>query len=812
MGTVPDPLRSAKLSLATASAEEDHLEDLQPAKHQPQLPSGERASNGFPCTPAGSAGVCLFDLKCTAAAGVQGCEQCREDNASQQEAIPPGLASKAAEGCPAAVEPAGCSQPAGNHGLAAPAPSAAGAPSAGQGLEMMPAPQSSRQFVQGSQAKMSSLTQMDDSALKPQGTDDQPALEVLNYSSPGDPIRANESCHTSQANLLQRGEKDRGAGKNGSAVCQSALPARHTEAELGTDPQTISEAKSGVTGTVQLHPTDKTEAVQSSEAPAQSSHERHQPLQPREAPAQSSHESPHPVRNADTEPGSPGPTQLSKFRETGTMTVQPESSSLTQEAVSRTWRDAEVQAVASVESKSASTSPSILAAFLKGNPPPEEKEELHIIYQGGMGLSQSALTDSLSLQQKSPCSPGMSKSTVVTAVTASAQTQPVKLPGVPSDVVSPASADNAKPVLPISPAGVTSQGTSVGNAEMIGAASDGKDAARLPMDAPVPPKPIPVEQLAGDSSNQTPAQPGSGAGAGEASTASAAAVPGTENNVQDLVHDAGSSRLPSVCSPDSEVKQKEVQSSSEQKPVQSKGVSQGEAVPSQSVVKLKEENSVVLDPKGGMDASSQPATVRVKACSEGADEKESRGQGDAGPAQMVSGQSLQAGLMPVLSVSPTCLPPPLEASAAPQQQGLQAKEPRRELHAAAIPASDQGLPNLGENKKHPTPAMEAKVQVKQSKHVRDVVWDEQGMTWEVYGASLDPESLGIAIQNHLQRQIREHEKLIRAQNSQTRKSISSDTSSNKKLKGRQHNVFQSMLQNFRRPNCCVRPAPSSVLD
>ncbi|NXN39552.1 GRIN3 protein, partial [Rhinoptilus africanus] len=794
MGTVPDPLRPAKLSLATASAKEDHLGDLQPAKHQPQLPSGERARNGFPCTPVGSAGVCLFDLKCTSAAGTKGCEQRDEDDASQQEAIPPGLASKAAEGHPAAVEPA----------------AAAGAPSSGQGPEMMPAPQSSRQFVQGSQAKTGSLTQMDDSALKPQGTDDQTALEVLNYSSPGDPIRANESCHTSQANLLQRGEKGRGAEKTGSAVCQSASPARHTETGLGTDPQTISEAKCGVGGTAQLPPTDKTEAAQSSEAAAQSSHGKHQPLQPQEAPAQSSHESLHPVCNAGTEPGSPGPTQLSRFRETGTMTVQPESSSLTQEAVSRTWRDAEVQAVASVESKSASTSPSILAAFLKGNPPPEEKEELHIIYQGGMGLSQSTLTDSLSSQQKSPCSPGMPKLTVGTAVTASAQTQPVKLPGVPSDMVSPAPADNAKPVLPISPAAVSSQGTSVGNAEMIGAACDSKGAAQLPMDAPVPPKPIPAEQLAGDSSNQTPAQ--SGSGAGEPSTAAAAPVPGTKNNMQDLVQDAGSRQLSSLCSPDSEVKQKEVQSSSEQKPVQSKGASQGEAIPSQSMVKPKEENLVVLDPKDGMDVSSQPATVRINTCSEGAAEKESRGQGDAAPAPRVSGQSLQAGLTPELSVSPTCLPAPLEASAAPQQQGLQAKEPRRELHAAAIPASAQALPNLGENKKHPTPAMEAKVQVKQSKHVRDVVWDEQGMTWEVYGASLDPESLGIAIQNHLQRQIREHEKLIRAQNSQTRKSISSDTSSNKKLKGRQHNVFQSMLQNFRRPNCCVRPAPSSVLD
>ncbi|NXQ88896.1 GRIN3 protein, partial [Nyctibius grandis] len=795
MGTVPDPLRSAKLSLVTASAEEGDLGDLQSAKCQPQLPSGERASNGFPCTPSSSDGVCLFDLKCTAAASTQRCEQCREDNASQQEAFPHGLTSKAAEVCPAAVKPAGCSWLVGSRGPAAPAPTAAEAPLAGQGPEMMPAPQSSRQFVQGSQVKTSSLTQMDDSALKPQGTDDQPALEVLNYSCLGDPIRDDESCRSSQENLLQRREKDRGAEKNGSAMCQSASPARHTEADLGRDPQTSLEAKSRAADTTQLHPSDKTEAVQSSEAPAQPSHE-----------------SPHPVRNTDAELGSPGPTKLSKFRETGTMTVQSESKSLTQESESRTWRDAEVQAVATVENKSASTSPSILAAFLKRNPPSEEKEELHIIYQGCMGLSQSALTDSFSSQQKSPCSPGiMSKSTVVTAVTASAQTQPVKLPGVPSDVVSPVSADNAKPALPFSPADITSQGTSVGNAEMMGAAHDSKDTAQLPTDAPVPPKPMHVEQLAVNSSNQTPAQPVSGAGG--PSTTSAAAVPESESNVRDLVHDAGSRRLPLLCSRDGEVKQKEVLGSSEQKPVQCKGASQGEAVPNQSVVKPKEENSMLLDPKGGMNVSSEPAAVHIKVCSEGTGEKEeSRGQGDAGQARTDGGQSPQAGLTPELSASSAQLTPPLEASAAPQQQGLHAKESRRELHTAALSASAQALPTLGENKKQPTLAMEAKVKVKQSKHVRDVVWDEQGMTWEVYGASLDPESLGIAIQNHLQRQIREHEKLIRAQNSQTRKSISSDTSSNKKLKGRQHNVFQSMLQNFRRPNCCVRPAPSSVLD
>ncbi|NXH82530.1 GRIN3 protein, partial [Edolisoma coerulescens] len=793
MGTVPDPLRSAKLSLVSASAEEEHLGDLQPAKHQPQPPSGERASNGFPCTPSSSAGVCFFDLNCTGAASTRSCEQCHTDDDSQQEAFSPGLASTAAEGHPADVKPAGCSQPAGIRAPAAPALAAGGALSAGRGPEMMPAPQSSRQFVQGSQAKTSSLTQIDDSALKPQGTDDQPALEVLNYSSPGDPVGVNQFCHTSQANLLQRGEKDRAAEKNGSTVCQSALPARQTEADLGRDPQTSLEAKSGMADTVQLHPPDKTEAVQSSEAPAQSGHG-----------------SPRPVHNLDPMPGSPNPTQLSKFRETGTMTAQPESSPFTQEAVGRTWRDAEVQAVATVESKSASTSPSIFAAFLKGNPPAEEKEELHIIYQGGMGLSQAALTDSLSSQQKFPCSPGITSKSTVVAVTASAQTQPVKPPGVPSDAVSPVSADNAKPLLPCSPAAVTSQGTSVGNAEMASAARDVKDAAQLPVDAPVPPRPIPAEQLDVNSNNQTPSQ--AETGAGEPSTTSTDAVPRIGDNVQDLVPHVGSSRSPLLCGTDSEVKQKEVLGSSEQKPVQSKGASQGEASPNQSVVKPKEENLVVFDPKGGVNVSSQPAAVHVKACSEDVGEKESRGHGDSGKCQMAGGQNLQAGLTPELSASSAGLAPPVAALAAPQQQGLQPRESRHELHTAAIPASAPAVPNLEDNKKHSTPAMEARVQVKQSKHVRDVVWDEQGMTWEVYGASLDPESLGIAIQNHLQRQIREHEKLIRAQNNQTRKSISSDTSSNKKLKGRQHNVFQSMLQNFRRPNCCVRPAPSSVLD
>uniref|UniRef100_A0A3B4WAH8 G protein-regulated inducer of neurite outgrowth C-terminal domain-containing protein n=1 Tax=Seriola lalandi dorsalis TaxID=1841481 RepID=A0A3B4WAH8_SERLL len=55
---------------------------------------------------------------------------------------------------------------------------------------------------------------------------------------------------------------------------------------------------------------------------------------------------------------------------------------------------------------------------------------------------------------------------------------------------------------------------------------------------------------------------------------------------------------------------------------------------------------------------------------------------------------------------------------------------------------------------------------------QEVVWDEQGMTWEVYGASVDLESLGTAIQSHLECKIREQEKHIRT----LRKSVCSDSS------------------------------------
>ncbi|XP_067899068.1 G protein-regulated inducer of neurite outgrowth 3 [Heterodontus francisci] len=97
----------------------------------------------------------------------------------------------------------------------------------------------------------------------------------------------------------------------------------------------------------------------------------------------------------------------------------------------------------------------------------------------------------------------------------------------------------------------------------------------------------------------------------------------------------------------------------------------------------------------------------------------------------------------------------------------------------------------------------------QSEPVRDVQWDEKGMTWEVYGASMDAEVLGLAIQKHLEKQIEEHGK----QNTdvcQNDKSNSLKGSLRKEEnKRRQSNVFQAVLHNIRSPQCCTRGSPAA---
>lgn len=95
----------------------------------------------------------------------------------------------------------------------------------------------------------------------------------------------------------------------------------------------------------------------------------------------------------------------------------------------------------------------------------------------------------------------------------------------------------------------------------------------------------------------------------------------------------------------------------------------------------------------------------------------------------------------------------------------------------------------------------------QTSPLPEVAWDEQGMTWEVYGAAVDMESLGFAIQNHLQCKIQEHEQRIR----HLRKSISVSEHSNGDVKGakkkrknkKKRNVLRSL---FQRPTSCFKTA------
>ncbi|KAM4676001.1 G protein-regulated inducer of neurite outgrowth 1 [Discoglossus pictus] len=86
--------------------------------------------------------------------------------------------------------------------------------------------------------------------------------------------------------------------------------------------------------------------------------------------------------------------------------------------------------------------------------------------------------------------------------------------------------------------------------------------------------------------------------------------------------------------------------------------------------------------------------------------------------------------------------------------------------------------------------------------VREVSWDEKGMTWEVYGASMEVEVLGMAIQKHLEKQIEEHgrQKVMTPQNTRG----SSVRSAPVKGEGkRQPSAFRSFFR-VRRPHCCSR--------
>ncbi|XP_068265369.1 G protein-regulated inducer of neurite outgrowth 1 [Nyctibius grandis] len=92
--------------------------------------------------------------------------------------------------------------------------------------------------------------------------------------------------------------------------------------------------------------------------------------------------------------------------------------------------------------------------------------------------------------------------------------------------------------------------------------------------------------------------------------------------------------------------------------------------------------------------------------------------------------------------------------------------------------------------------------------IREVSWDEKGMTWEVYGASMEVEVLGMAIQKHLEKQIEEHGRQV-VMTPQSTRSGSIKGAPRKGEAKRQPSVFRALLQNVRRPRCCSRTGPAT---
>ncbi|MGH0141392.1 UNVERIFIED_CONTAM: hypothetical protein FKN15_075267 [Acipenser sinensis] len=88
--------------------------------------------------------------------------------------------------------------------------------------------------------------------------------------------------------------------------------------------------------------------------------------------------------------------------------------------------------------------------------------------------------------------------------------------------------------------------------------------------------------------------------------------------------------------------------------------------------------------------------------------------------------------------------------------------------------------------------------------VKEVAWDAEGMTWEVYGASVDPEVLGLAIQKHLELQIQEAAgRTSRLSRQNTQASQCSQRSQQRRKWGSSRGG-RGVMALLRNPGCCTR--------
>ncbi|XP_058636685.1 G protein-regulated inducer of neurite outgrowth 3 [Onychostoma macrolepis] len=229
---------------------------------------------------------------------------------------------------------------------------------------------------------------------------------------------------------------------------------------------------------------------------------------------------------------------------------------------------------------------------------------------------------------------------------------------------------------------------------------------------------------------------------------------------------------------------------------------------------LQEESKLGAKPKEPLHNSQrgfpplQPVyQINIETCSQTKQSNEIQGSPASGPHNVACVQKpIAASNQACKDLQEKSAKPPASKSEMPMQAG--SAKPPKEITTATPPTSSSTPQSKKTDRQQQRsskvePEKDDQEAKQSKKSVHDVVWDEQGMTWEVYGASVDPESLGFAIQSHLQCKIKEHEKII----TQTvlRKSLSSPPG--KKNKRRQVNIsFRSMFQNVRRPNCCARPS------
>ncbi|CAI9158515.1 unnamed protein product [Rangifer tarandus platyrhynchus] len=772
MGTVPDPLRSAKTSLIAASGEEEDRGEVQAASPQPQPEVLRENTNGLSSTPAEPDRSPRTAAKALMQAG--------EHVPTQPAMSSPDIVGEVGKASPTLNSPGNTQLSAGREPTAPALCSAAGKDLVCATFTM-PANQHIHPVVPGNQPNASPPSGPEDTLVKSQRTADGGQPEKS--SCPVGVICGKDQvpCDFPSQETMQ------GMVQTEDAAARAFSPTSATAGGPGAErQQAVCTSQTRSCGS----PTGE-DGCSGNKPPSAATSDTQATTsvipQPSHLPSNGSMFPPDPEKV----PLAAQP-QMSRFKEASTMTSQAENE--IKETPPRAHQDAEVQAVASVESRSASTSPSILTAFLKETPAPEllEQEQLRVICQGSASRTLELSENILAPGEAGQCRDLMPAVHIQTAAAVSAAFQGESKSGsLPVQVLK----------------------TSAVNAQAM-CKEDGKSAGMI-LAGPE----LTFRQLSGTSSTSLKASPSdqsslsagrqveTGHGLGKCETKpSELAVATTGGHEPDPDCKLSDSSGPVSRADQSRSLDLTNQGDAREKRLASPQIMKEQESPGIDILEVRaraEAKSLLLNPKspesGGVASGASPTPSPVRRSQEGTGEEtrqtktaaslslpsDAIGDSSPGSGKRTPSRSVKASPRRASRVSEFLKEQKLNVTAAAAQVGLTPGEKKKQLSA------------------------DSKLQLKQSKRVRDVVWDEQGMTWEVYGASLDPESLGIAIQNHLQRQIREHEKLIKAQ---SRRSISSDTSSNKKLKGRQHSVFQSMLQNLRRPNCCIRPAPSSVLD